>query len=141
MDKPARISLLWSFSSNSALLPGNHLAVEIVELPGEVNSYMTCLVCCVESGRIAVGMGSIVRILTLTAPGEDLESMEGRRPCSTTEYLSSEDQVMDMSSASESSGNPRCCVTSSHSSARLRPYLQDQKVNLVMQVCHVLVLN
>ena len=90
MDKPARISLLWSFSSNSALLPGNHLAVEIVELPGEVNSYMTCLACCVESGCIAVGMGSIVRIFTLTAPGEDLESMEGRRPSSSTGYLSSE---------------------------------------------------
>ena len=29
VDKPARISLLWSFSSNSALLPGNHLAVEM----------------------------------------------------------------------------------------------------------------
>ena len=67
--------------------------------------------------------------------------MEGRRPSSSIGYLNSEDQVMDMSSASESSSNPRCCVTSSHSSARLRPYLQGQKVNLVMQVCHILVLN
>ena len=123
VDKPARISLLRSFSSNSALLPGNHLAVEIVELPGEVNSYMTCLACCVESGRIAVGMGSIVRIFTLTAPGEDLESMEGRRPSSSAGYLSSEDQVMDMSSASESSGNPRFKLSESlPSNTRHKPF-------------------
>lgn len=68
VDKPMRISLLHSFSSSSqgaSQLPQDHLTAEIIELPGELNSPVTCLACCAESGRIAVGMDTTLRIFTL----------------------------------------------------------------------------
>lgn len=85
VDKPVRISLLGSLSQ-SALLPGDHLAADIVELPAELNSSVSCLACCEESGRIAMGMGSKVRIFTLTTIGEGR-----RRGSSSVGGLSSED--------------------------------------------------
>ena len=66
VDKPIRISLM-SSSVYSALLPGEHLAAEIVELPVEHNRSVSCVASCKESGCIAVGMGSTIRIFTLTA--------------------------------------------------------------------------
>lgn len=109
VDRPARISLLRSLS-NSALLPGDHLAVDIVELPGEQDTSMSCLACCQESGRIAVGMGSTVRIFTLAIPEDEFDGLEGRRPSSGAGYMSSEEPSMDLSSTSDSGGmnnNPR----------------------------------
>lgn len=43
----------------------DHLTAEIVELPGELNSPVTCLACCAESGRIAVAMDTTLRIFTI----------------------------------------------------------------------------
>ena len=113
VDKPARIGLLGSLSNNSALLPGDDLAVDIVELPGERNSSMTCLACCEESGRIAVGMGTSVRIFTLSASDEESEYFEGRRPSSGDGYECTEDMAMDMSSSGDSESLPRLKLTQS----------------------------
>lgn len=64
VDKPMRISLLNSFSED--MRRGvDHSTAEIIELPGEFNSPVTCLACCTESGRIAVGMETTLRIFTL----------------------------------------------------------------------------
>jgi len=126
VDKPARIGLLSSLSNNSALLPGDNLAVDIVELPGERNSSMTCLACCEESGRIAVGMGTSVRIFTLTAPEEESEYFEGRRPSSGAGYESTEDMAMEMSSSGDSESLPCLKLTQSFPtsySSRHRPSL------------------
>lgn len=64
VDKPMRISLLNSFSED--MRRGvDHSTAEIIELPGDFNSPVTCLACCTESGRIAVGMETTLRIFTL----------------------------------------------------------------------------
>ena len=67
VDKPMRISLLHSLSQDMRR-PQDHVAAEIIELPGELNSPVTCLACCPESGRIAVGMDTTLRIFTLSGP-------------------------------------------------------------------------
>lgn len=82
VDKPMRISLLSSLSyaqDRHMLHAQDHLAAEIIELPGELNSPVTCLACCPESGRIAVGMDTTLRIFTLTAVsnGGGVSSEEG----------------------------------------------------------------
>ena len=94
VDKPTRISVLSSLSQ-SVLLPGDHLAAEIVELPGELNSSVSCLASCEESGRIAVGMDTTVRIFTVVE--EELELREGS---SSSWRMSSEDTStsLDLSS-------------------------------------------
>ena len=87
VDKPMRISLLSSFSQDRGMWqPQQHLAAEIVELPGELNSPVTCLACCPESGRIAVGMDTTLRIFTLTAlsGGGVTSSEEGSDPSSAS---------------------------------------------------------
>lgn len=71
VDQPMRISLLNSFSAAEALRRSQgHIAAEIIELPGELNSQITCLSCCAESGRIAVGMDTTLRIFTLSVDYE-----------------------------------------------------------------------
>ena len=82
VDKPMRISMLSSLSQNSQEMwrPQDHVAAEIIELPGQLNSPVTCLACCPESGRIAVGMDTMLRIFTLTAVssgGGGVSSEEG----------------------------------------------------------------
>lgn len=80
VDKPMRISLLSSLShARDMFRPQDHVAAEIIELPGELNSPVTCLACCPESGRIAVGMDTTLRIFTLTAisGGGGVSSEEG----------------------------------------------------------------
>lgn len=83
VDKPMRISLLSSLSvsqqDKDMWRTQDHVAAEIVELPGELNSPVTCLACCPESGRIAVGMDTTLRIFTLTANtgGGGMSSEEG----------------------------------------------------------------
>ena len=81
VDKPMRISLLSSLSQTTEVWhPQDHVAAEIIELPGELNSPVTCLACCPESGRIAVGMDTTLRIFTLTAVsrgGGGVSSEEG----------------------------------------------------------------
>ncbi len=67
VDKPMRISMLNSFSQDMRR-PQDQVAAEIIELPGELNSPVTCLACCPESGRIAVGMDTTLRIFTLSSP-------------------------------------------------------------------------
>lgn len=67
VDKPMRISLLSSFSQDMRHPHDHNNSAEIVELPGELNSPVTCLACCPESGRIAVGMDTVLCIFTLTA--------------------------------------------------------------------------
>jgi len=71
VDRPMRISLLSSFSSSQEMRPRqDHIAAEIIELPGDLNSPVTCLACCPESGRIAVGMDTTLRIFTLDGDGK-----------------------------------------------------------------------
>lgn len=79
VDKPMRISLLHSFSHAQGMRPPqDHVSAEIIELPGELNSPVTCLACCPESGRIAVGMDTTLRIFSLTAEeGVSSEEAEG----------------------------------------------------------------
>lgn len=66
VDRPMRISMLNSFSQDMRR-PQDQVAAEIIELPGELNSPVTCLACCPESGRIAVGMDTTLRIFTLSS--------------------------------------------------------------------------
>lgn len=66
VDKPMRISLLHSLSLDMHTRRSqDHVTAEIIELPGELNSPVTCLACCAESGRIAVGMDTTLRVFTL----------------------------------------------------------------------------
>ena len=96
VDKPMRISLLNSLSHNIMLPKDNLEAAEIIELPGEFNSPVTCLACCKESGRIAVGMNTTLRIFTLTT--EYTETKEG---------VSSDDGSVMSSSVSHESDSKR----------------------------------
>lgn len=75
VDKPMRISLLHSFSQDMRR-PQDHVTAEIIELPGELNSPVTCLACCPESGRIAVGMDTTLRIFTLHEEKDGVSSEE-----------------------------------------------------------------
>lgn len=65
VDRPMRISLLSSLSEG-LMPPQDHSSAEIIELPSELNSPVTCLACCAESGRIAIGMDTTLRIFTLS---------------------------------------------------------------------------
>ena len=75
VDKPMRISLLHSFSTDMRR-PRDHVTAEIIELPGELNSPVTCLACCAESGRVAVGMDTTLRIFTLHEEKGSMSSEE-----------------------------------------------------------------
>jgi hypothetical protein len=75
VDKPMRISLLHSFSQDMRR-PQDFVTAEIIELPGELNSPVTCLACCPESGRIAVGMDTTLRIFTLQQEEKGVSSEE-----------------------------------------------------------------
>lgn len=65
VDKPMRVSLLESLSLGFIQSAQDRIAAEIVELPAESNSSVNCLACCQESGRIAVGMDSTIRVFSL----------------------------------------------------------------------------
>lgn len=65
VDKPMRISMLHSFTASLNLRQHDQPTAEIIELPGELNSPVSCLACCAESGRIAVGMDTTLRIFAL----------------------------------------------------------------------------
>ena len=67
VDKPMRVSLLESLSRGlmQSAATQDRIAAEIVELPAEYNSSVTCLACCKESGRIAVGMDTTIRVFSL----------------------------------------------------------------------------
>lgn len=68
-DKPMRILM----ASIQRSLPGqNKIAAEIVELPSESSSSVSCLACCEYTGRIAVGMGSLLRVFYLENEREKL---------------------------------------------------------------------
>ena len=82
VDKPMRVSLLESLSRGLMQSAAqDRIAAEIVELPAEYNSSVTCLACCKESGRIAVGMDSTIRVFSLCpeieGEAEGLGSGEG----------------------------------------------------------------
>ena len=81
VDKPMRVSLLESISrglmSMQSTAPHDRFAAEIVELPAEYNSSVNCLACCRESGRIAVGMDSTIRVFSLCPETEEYLSGEG----------------------------------------------------------------
>ena len=58
-DKPMRILM----ASIQRSIPGqNRIAAEIVELPSDAGSSVSCLACCQYTGRIAVAMGSLLRV-------------------------------------------------------------------------------
>lgn len=101
VDQPMRISLLNSFSSAEALRwSQDHIAAEIIELPGEHNSQISCLSCCAESGRIAVGMDTTLRIFTLSVDYEGkggVSSGEGSEVSHDSSALSySIDMLLDI---------------------------------------------
>ena len=75
VDKPMRVSLLESLSRGlmQSAATQDRIAAEIVELPAEYNSSVTCLACCKESGRIAVGMDSTIRVFSLCPELEEEE--------------------------------------------------------------------
>ena len=80
VDKPMRVSLLESLSRGlmQSTATQDRIAAEIVELPAEYNSSVTCLACCKESGRIAVGMDSTIRVFSLCPEiEEDEEEQRG----------------------------------------------------------------
>ena len=79
VDKPMRVSLLESLSRGlmQATATQDRIAAEIVELPAEYDSSVTCLACCKESGRIAVGMDSTIRVFSLCPEIEEEEEVEG----------------------------------------------------------------
>ena len=72
IDKPVRVSLMQSLPRGilSPSAPPDRIAAEIVELPAESSSSVSCLACCRQSGRIAIGMGSTVRIFSLSVESE-----------------------------------------------------------------------
>lgn len=65
VDKPMRVSLLESLSRGLMQSAHDRIAAEIVELPADYNSSASCVACCQESGRIAVGMDSTIRVFSL----------------------------------------------------------------------------
>lgn len=72
IDRPMRVSLIGSLAQG--LLHGTqsrHVAAEIVELPADEISSITCLSCCPDSGRIAVGMDTKIRVFSLRSEYED----------------------------------------------------------------------
>ena len=72
VDKPMRILM----ASGQRSIPGqNRIAAEIVELPSDSGNSVSCLTCCEYTGRIAVGMGSLLRVFTLERT--DLEQPQG----------------------------------------------------------------
>ena len=78
VDKPMRVSLLESLSRGLMHSTAqDRLAAEIVELPAEYNSSVTCLTCCKESGRIAVGMDTKIRVFTLCPETEENDQERG----------------------------------------------------------------
>ena len=71
-DKPMRILM----ASIQRAIPGeNRIAAEIVELPSESGSSVSCLACCEYTGRIAVVMGSLLRVFYLDR--DEQESQKG----------------------------------------------------------------
>ena len=80
-DKPMRILM----ASIQRSIPGqNRMTAEIVELPSDSGNSVSCLACCEYTGRIAVGMGSLLRVFTVereehdnhdsTAAGRDIRT-------------------------------------------------------------------
>ena len=91
VDKPMRVSLMQSIlgygnQPEPFQTPQGRFAAEIVELPAEMNSSVTCLACCSHTGRVAVGMGNTVRVFQLV---EDLSGTTGAeaRPSHIIEIL------------------------------------------------------
>ena len=82
VDKPMRVSLLESLSRGlmQSAATQDRIAAEIVELPAEYNSSVTCLACCKESGRIAVGMDNTIRVFSLCPEIEEEEEGEEGGP-------------------------------------------------------------
>ncbi len=75
VDKPMRVSLLESVPVTagnggfSRPQPQGRIAAEIVELPAEMGSSVTCVACCEKTGRIAVGIGTMVRVFGMDMEG------------------------------------------------------------------------
>ena len=75
IDRPMRVSLIGSLTQG--LLHGaqsQHVATEIVELPADETSSITCLSCCPDSGRVAVGMDTKIRVFSLGSAHEDRQT-------------------------------------------------------------------
>ena len=69
VDKPMRVNPLDSSTREGANMQyQDRIAAEIIELPTESSSSVSCLTCCKQSGQIAIGMGSIIRIFSLLPP-------------------------------------------------------------------------
>lgn len=89
IDKPVRVSLMQSLSEG-AVGGQDRIAAEIVELPTDSNS-VTCLGCCSHTGRIAVGMGSTIRVFTL-----EMESGDGASPDSELVLTHNIEMLLDI---------------------------------------------
>lgn len=62
-DKPMRI--LMASVPRGSIPSQNRIAAEIIELPSDSCNSVSCLACCEYTGRIAVGMDSLLRIFSL----------------------------------------------------------------------------
>ena len=67
IDRPMRILMA---SIQRSVPIQNRIAAEIVELPSDSGNYISCLACCEYTGRIAVAMGSLLRIFYLERDDE-----------------------------------------------------------------------
>lgn len=83
VDKPMRVSMMESLAIStgdggfSKPQPLDRIAAEIVELPTEMDSSVTCVACCERSGRIVVGMESKVRVFVMEVWGGGGEGRGG----------------------------------------------------------------
>ena len=88
IDKPVRVSLMQSLPRSilSPSAPPDRFAAEIVELPADASNSVSCLACCRQSGRIAIGMGSTVRVFSF--------AVEFDGPASPKEFLSHNIEIL-----------------------------------------------
>lgn len=71
IDRPMRVRVIGTLAQS--LFHGaqsQHTAAEIVELPADETASISCLACCPDSGNIAVGMGTKIRVFSLKQQGE-----------------------------------------------------------------------
>ena len=76
-DRPMRVLM----ASIQRSVPGqSRMAAEIVELPSHSGSSVSCLACCEHTGRIAVAMGSLLRVFYLERDEHEQTTSDSSAP-------------------------------------------------------------
>ena len=75
-DNPMRILMA---SIQRSIPRQNRMTAEIVELPSDSSNSVSYLACCEYTGRIAVGMGSLLRVFTVER--EEHENHDSKSAC------------------------------------------------------------